>query len=544
MLIKLRPALKGKVPTSRAVREKIVAKGIETTHRMDLLFDNAAGVPSFGVDGVTVFGQSHVMITQMKADLVRFLKLYRLGDKSHVADAEAEATVRTIEDACGPSGTDEVGGIMVDNAGVGMARLVREKMKDKKNIVGRDCAHTLDLLAKCLAGSGGPLFVIITEANAMVKFMNRDKVVGIKDVMVAQKQTARFNKPVGFADTRFYGAATTLESIQPGRGFLAKLQTNELFNKYYESRKSADKEAIDEILAQGAKPSWWDQVGFAIDFLGPIREAVGLVCCSWMPMSAYLLIVLTLHKILLAAAKKFTPAKIKKAIIKEMKCRFNTDFKPIANTRKVPFLDDYQGFCFLLDPWLKMMFYHCLPSDVQKHLEKQLIEWAVLREEEGRENGVLKMSLRTELRAYIMGRHPFDQSLSEAKADLKMTFPDLADQPGIPSFQLISNIVQATGGHNARLDFWEVYHGQTNLYKYCARNLMSLQSHGSITVERVAKPLKNAVWTKDRARADPGLACQLLRVGLNLRFLEKRSRDAASDAGLWMFCKSMGAGEM
>ena len=261
-------------------------------------------------------------------------------------------------------------------------------------------------------------------------------------------------------------------------------------------------------------------------------------------MSAYLLIVLTLHKILLAAAKKFTPAKIKKAIIKEMKCRFNTDFKPIANTRKVPFLDDYQGFCFLLDPWLKMMFYHCLPSAVQKHLEKQLIEWAVLREEEGREKGVLKMSLRTELRAYIMGRQPFDQSLSETKADLKMAFPDLADKPGIPSFQLISNIVKATGGHNARLDFWEVYHGQTNLYKYCARNLMSLQSHGSITVERVAKPLKNAVWTKDRARADPGLACQLLRVGLNLRFLEKRSRDAASDAGLWMFCKSMGAGEM
>jgi len=43
----------------------------------------------------------------------------------------------------------------------------------------------------------------------------------------------------------------------------------------------------------------------------------------------------------------------------------------------------------------------------------------------------------------------------------------------------------------------------------------------SIAVERVAKPLKNKVWTKDRNKLPPESAGLLLRVGLNLRFLHE-----------------------
>ena len=44
---------------------------------------------------------------------------------------------------------------------------------------------------------------------------------------------------------------------------------------------------------------------------------------------------------------------------------------------------------------------------------------------------------------------------------------------------------------------------------------------GSISVERVAKPLKNKVMTDTRANMKKGVAEVLLRAGLNLRLLRR-----------------------
>ena len=46
-------------------------------------------------------------------------------------------------------------------------------------------------------------------------------------------------------------------------------------------------------------------------------------------------------------------------------------------------------------------------------------------------------------------------------------------------------------------------------------------------MERVAKPLKNNAMTKERSKLSPEKASMLLRVGLNLRFLQ------AAKAALW-----------
>ena len=50
---------------------------------------------------------------------------------------------------------------------------------------------------------------------------------------------------------------------------------------------------------------------------------------------------------------------------------------------------------------------------------------------------------------------------------------------------------------------------------------MSLGATGSVTVERVTKPLKNFVFSKGRRRLDYHTASRLLRRGLNLRFLRE-----------------------
>ena len=52
------------------------------------------------------------------------------------------------------------------------------------------------------------------------------------------------------------------------------------------------------------------------------------------------------------------------------------------------------------------------------------------------------------------------------------------------------------------------------------RALLSVRITGSMTVERVAKPLKNRVLTKERAKMSSEKSALLLRVGLNLRFMQ------------------------
>ena len=50
-------------------------------------------------------------------------------------------------------------------------------------------------------------------------------------------------------------------------------------------------------------------------------------------------------------------------------------------------------------------------------------------------------------------------------------------------------------------------------------------TEGSISVERVAKPLKNKVLTKERNRLGTGRAELLLRAGLNLNFIRAAKQD-------------------
>ena len=90
------------------------------------------------------------------------------------------------------------------------------------------------------------------------------------------------------------------------------------------------------------------------------------------------------------------------------------------------------------------------------------------------------------------------------------------------TLQQVSEWVKRTGGHDGRLQWWSIFAPTSPLYLKVAKPLLSIRTTGSITVERVAKPLKNKVMSKDRAGVTTGKAEVLLRAGINLRLLHKR----------------------
>ena len=83
----------------------------------------------------------------------------------------------------------------------------------------------------------------------------------------------------------------------------------------------------------------------------------------------------------------------------------------------------------------------------------------------------------------------------------------------------VSDWVKRTGGHNSKLAWFCAWKPNSLLYQKVAKRLLSLRSTGSMSVERIAKPMKNFVYSKSRRRMDLKRSSMLLRVGLNLRFL-------------------------
>jgi hypothetical protein len=62
--------------------------------------------------------------------------------------------------------------------------------------------------------------------------------------------------------------------------------------------------------------------------------------------------------------------------------------------------------------------------------------------------------------------------------------------------------------------------------------LLSMGTSGSVSVERIAKPLKNYILNKHRNKLGLMRAHMCLQVGLNLRFLAKARGELKSDLDL------------
>ena len=211
----------------------------------------------------------------------------------------------------------------------------------------------------------------------------------------------------------------------------------------------------------------------------------------------------------------------KQECIDSVSCRFNLDDGLSPEGRKVGLLDQFQIWTFLLDPFARQLQpglhfengegYHidCMlkffvPGDPATNAQ-------VLADRQQLHNEYLAFKTQQGIFAYGW-QTPAPVVLAPAAAQAAMATLTL---------EMVSDWIDKTGRHASRLTWWLGTAPNTLLYKKIASLLLSMRTTGSISVERVAKPLKNKVMTDTRAKLNTGTAEVLLRAGLNLRLLRR-----------------------
>ena len=85
----------------------------------------------------------------------------------------------------------------------------------------------------------------------------------------------------------------------------------------------------------------------------------------------------------------------------------------------------------------------------------------------------------------------------------------------------VTTLLDSLGGIQERFIFFDAYVSDSEFYVCIARPLLSLKTVGSMDCERVAKPMKNTIISKNRNRISDEKAVVLLRVSENLKHLQK-----------------------
>ena len=204
-----------------------------------------------------------------------------------------------------------------------------------------------------------------------------------------------------------------------------------------------------------------------------------------------------------------------------MKCRFNLDDGLRPAGRKVGLLDEFQIWTHLLDPFarqLRPLLHFKLGEGY--HIDRMLkffvpgdpmTDAQVLAERQ--QIHAEYMAFKTQQGIFSYGWQTL-AVVAVAPAAAQTAMETL-------TLKMVSDWMDNTGRHASRLTWWLGTAPNTMLYTKIASLLLSMRTTGSISVERVAKPLKNKVMTDTRANMKKGAAEVLLRAGLNLRLLRR-----------------------
>ena len=278
---------------------------------------------------------------------------------------------------------------------------------------------------------------------------------------------------------------------------------------------TAAKSSLDASLSLGSLTNF-SKWGVTKTVFGPFKHAVKLSGSNSSPMSAYFPIVIALKNEFDAALSNSEfdaalGAGTSVASAAAVNIRFNFSGEKPTGSQVVGFLDSYQLWATAVDPYsrdLNLDWDSLIPGGISSVIAG-FCNWASpgidpLACERRRQLGI-------EFIAFHTGTGFFAQKFDAS--------PPLPAQHKI-TLEEVSNYIRRTGGHDSRLGWWSVHASRSILFTEVARPLLSVRITGSMTVERVAKPLKNKIMTKERANLSSQKGAMLLRVGLNLRFLQ------------------------
>jgi len=364
----------------------------------------------------------------------------------------------------------------------------------------------------------------MVDVNKLIDLLSVDRVNGIRSELIRTGKLANSVIKVDkLSETRFNKMGITLTSIKLQRPFLEMLSSGfEEFQDYYLSRPADRRNKIDAALNIPSH-KFWQKVDVAIDWFEKINYATKLVSSEKFPMSAYFPLVRALRnefdEILQDRGTdgvcKFDSvfgAGCCTELADFIKSRFNMDGDG-TSTRKVGLLDRYQIWAYLVDPYKDK-----LPK--QLAIEPSVVEQvnSMLDFFVRSDNQDFQLDVRQKYMEYYSRHGEWLHAFSHLPVRDRMTDEEIRVDQQKLTLAEVSKWATDTGGHDARLQFF-CFMAKNALYDMMLEPLLLIRSIGSISVERIAKPMKNNVLSKFRQHLSPEHAEVCLRAGLNLIFL-------------------------
>jgi len=292
-----------------------------------------------------------------------------------------------------------------------------------------------------------------------------------------------------------------------------------MFQDYYNERDSKRQRSLDTALGIVGR-DFWMKLEHSAKWFDVIEHATKLVSQNDFPMSAYLPLVQALRNGFNAVLRNEGGRPFdeifcdgaRSQLVDFVRARFNMDGED-PEGRKVGLLDNYQVWAFLADPHRELLpkAVYIDPSTA-RCLNDMIKFFCPDKDEQAVRN------IKFQFRQYYGHDGPWIDFFDQAKR-LEVNDEETKAEQKKLTMTDVSEWVNKTGGHDGRLNFFVLHPKDEDLYKLILEPLLSIRSVGSITVERIAKPMKRSVLANYRAAMKEDKAEICLRVGLNLRHL-------------------------
>lgn len=492
------------------------------------------GHASLEVDGVTVTGGSKLFYTLSKGIHSTFIKTSTLGVKVHHSPSETHDMVTTLRQtevdySC------VISNIACDNASVPQVKCAIKEIMDNEIphvpiLLTRDPSHCVNLLAK-EAGDNELFSDLQVGTKKIVNFMNNDRIRCIATKLYETRTLkARVPRVKEHSETRIGKIAITFQSIEKTREFFNVVFDDEDYNRIFKKN-----EQHDELKKLVNDERFWKTLDIGAKFFLSIHICQNLLGKNNFPSAAYypLMVALKneLHLLLLQELgcteeenKALFDARNK--LFDGINRRFNFDgVKPTETNSDTHYnyaglLDKHHLWSYLMCPFRRELKCHMrfLPS--KGKVMGEMLDFFSNNDAE------MKKKLNTQAISYLGQGGEWAHFLPENPTlSSKWCSTEKAEAEAEIEKLRVNDVqtwVEKTHSVEGRLELLEVVE-ETELVKHVLKPLMSIRTTGSMSVERVAKPMKNSIVCRDRNRLTADKASMLLRVGKNLRYLHREN---------------------